>query len=102
MTAKSFPPLFSFQNPCPPPSSLPATLQNDINSPPGPEPSPPLDDFDLSSLPTGWNNPNTNTTSHSAVVVLALSVALSFIIIILMFSFVFWRRKHSPKRDPEK
>ena len=103
MATKSHPPLFSFQDPCSPPSSLPDTLQNDINSPPGPDSSPPRGDFDLSTLPTGWNNPHTDSTSrHSTVLILALSVALSVIIIIMMFSFVFWRRKHGPKRDPEK
>ena len=102
-TTKSHLPLFSFQDPCSPPSSLPDTLQNDINSPQGPAPSPPPGDFDLSTLPTGWNNPHADATSrHSTVLILALSVALSVIIIIMMFSFVFWRRKHGPKRDPEK
>ena len=105
MTSKSRPPLFSLQDPCPPPSSLPDTLQNDINNnnPPGSGSSPPPADFDLSTLPTGWNNTRTaSTSSHGTVIILALSVALSVIIIVMMFSLAFWRRKHSPKRDPEK
>lgn len=102
MTAKCFPPLFSSQNPCSPPSSLPE-LHNDINSPPALETSPSLGDFDMSTLPTGWTYPHTALPSHhGTVVIIALSVALSVIIMTLMLSFVFWRRRHRPNRDPEK
>ncbi|KAF8481768.1 hypothetical protein DFH94DRAFT_407188 [Russula ochroleuca] len=85
--------------PCSPSSTPPDNATDDSGGPP----PPPLDDFDLSSLPTGWTSISVDDTSHRGiVVVLALSVALALVIIILMFACIFWRRKHAPKRDPEK
>jgi hypothetical protein len=107
MPAETFPRRFLWlQGPCTPPSPVAAgPLQNDINDPPGPGPTgypPPLtDEFDVASLPTGWSNVHYTNTYHSTATILALSVALAAIIIIL-FSVIFWRRKHSHKRDPEK
>ena len=94
---KTFPP----KAPCKP------TPNNDLSDPGGrngdaPSPSS-FDEFDTSSLPTGWTSLGFESSSHrGTVVVLALSVALALGIIIMMFACIFWRRKHIPKRDPEK
>lgn len=65
--------------------------------------APPYDDFDVSSLPTGWSSIAIDATSHrGTILVLSLSVSLALAIIFLMFFFIFWRRKLAPKRDPEK
>src|SRR5579863_5816106 len=97
MPAETFPRRFLLQGPCPPPSSVPGALQNDMNNLPGSSPTgypPPPDEFDIASLPTGWNSVHDNDNYNSTAIVLALSVALAAIIIIL-FSIVFWRRKHA-------
>ncbi|KAH9962720.1 hypothetical protein BGW80DRAFT_860238 [Lactifluus volemus] len=60
-------------------------------------------DFDISTLPPGWNSIVTNTASRQlTIAVLVLSVALAIIIVAIMFTCVFRRRKSAPKRDPEK
>jgi len=106
MPAETFPRRLLLQ-PCTPPSPVAVadSLQNDIKDPQGPSrtgyPPPSADEFDLASLPTGWSNVHYTGTHHSTTIILTLSVALAAIIIIL-FSVIFWRRKHSPKRDPEK
>lgn len=95
-------PLFSPKAPCLPTANNDLSKTDRTNSPP-PSPIALDDDFDLSSLPTGWTSFAVNGSSHrGTVVVLALSVALALIIIVLMFVCIFWRRKHIPKRDPEK
>jgi hypothetical protein len=104
MRAQTSPRLFSLQGSCPPPSSVASPLQNDINDPSRPSPTgypPPADDFDIASLPTGWSTVHTDNDFHGTAVIVALSVALAAMITIL-FSFIFWRRKRSRKRDPEK
>lgn len=97
MLAEILPP-FSPKAPCPP------TANNDLSDIGGsnaPSPSS-FDDFDFSSLPTGWTSFGVDGSSHrGTVVVLALSVALALVIIVLMFLCIFWRRKHIPNRDPE-
>jgi hypothetical protein len=55
----------------------------------------------MSSLPTGWNIPDTSPR-HGMVIVLSLSIALAVIILAMMIACVFWRRKLVPKKDPEK
>ena len=99
MLAEILPPL------SPPKSQCFPTANNDLSDPGGSQtpPSPEsFDDFDISSLPTGWTPFGIEGSSHrGTVVVLALSVALALVIIVLMFLCIFWRRKHIPKRDPE-
>jgi hypothetical protein len=98
MLAEILPP-FSPKAPCLP------TANNDLSDPAGSNVSTPssFDDFDFSSLPTGWTAFGIDGSSHrGTVVVLALSVALALIIVVLMFLCIFWRRKRIPKRDPEK
>ncbi|KAI0308363.1 hypothetical protein B0F90DRAFT_1813635 [Multifurca ochricompacta] len=94
---------------CSPPSSVTDPTQNDVNAQPETTPtfsdpflssSESFDDFDVSSLPTGWNTPNP-PSPQGTVVILALSVALA-VIILVMFTCVFWRRKYVPRKDPEK
>ncbi|KAF8274278.1 hypothetical protein EI94DRAFT_1696194 [Lactarius quietus] len=58
-------------------------------------------DFDMSSLPTGWDIPSTSSR-HGMVIILSLSVALAVFIVAMMIFCVFWRRKLIPKKDPEK
>ncbi|KAH8992417.1 hypothetical protein EDB92DRAFT_567259 [Lactarius akahatsu] len=60
-----------------------------------------VDEFDVSSLPTGWNTPN-NASRQGTVIILSLSVALAVIILAMMLACVVWRRKLIPKKDPEK
>ncbi|KAF8506518.1 hypothetical protein F5888DRAFT_2735 [Russula emetica] len=81
------------------------TANNDLSDTQGSQASSPssFDDFDFSSLPTGWTSFGIDASSHrGTIVVLALSVALALVIIVFMFACVFWRRKHIRKRDPEK
>ena len=90
---------FSPKAPCYP------TGNNDISDPGGRNapPASSFDDFDASSLPTGWTPFGIDGSSHrGTAVVLALSVALALLIVVLMIACIFWRRKHIPKRDPEK
>jgi hypothetical protein len=105
MSAKKFP-LFSPKGPClTSPTAVIDNASGDISDPGGPMFHPPssFDEFDTSSLPTGWTDFSVTGSSHrSTVVVLALSVVLALVIIIMMFACIFWRRKHTPKRDPEK
>ena len=90
--------------PFPPKAACLPTANNDLSDPGGtnaPSPSS-FDDFDFSSLPTGWTSFGVDGSSHrGTIVVLALSVALALTIIVFMFLCI-WRRKHAPKRDPEK
>ncbi|KAH8987387.1 hypothetical protein EDB86DRAFT_2187619 [Lactarius hatsudake] len=60
-----------------------------------------VDEFDVSSLPTGWNTPN-NASRQGTVIILSLSVALAVVILVMMLTCVVWRRKLIPKKDPEK
>ncbi|KAH9178532.1 hypothetical protein EDB89DRAFT_953547 [Lactarius sanguifluus] len=60
-----------------------------------------VDEFDVSSLPTGWNTPN-KASRQGTVIILSLSVALAVIILAMMLACVVWRRKLIPKKDPEK
>ncbi|KAI9455912.1 hypothetical protein BJY52DRAFT_614119 [Lactarius psammicola] len=85
---------------CPPPSAV-----QDADTRNGSTvtllPSPTIDDFDVSSLPTGWNTPN-NASRQGTVIILSLSVALAVVILAMMITCVIWRRKLIPKKDPEK
>ncbi|KAI0003849.1 hypothetical protein BJV74DRAFT_489569 [Russula compacta] len=97
----------SCSNPCYHPSPVPDMVNNDHNDSEGAEsttkPTTSPDDFDISTLPTGWTSINIDsTTRRDTLVAVSLSVALTVIIIVLMFACVFWRRKMAPKRDPEK
>ncbi|KAH9081478.1 hypothetical protein EDB83DRAFT_2332974 [Lactarius deliciosus] len=60
-----------------------------------------VDEFDVSSLPTGWNTPN-NASRQGTVIILSLSAALAVVILVMMLTCVVWRRKFIPKKDPEK
>ena len=55
----------------------------------------------MTSLPTGWNIPDTSSP-HGTVIIISLSVALAVAILVMMITCVFWRRKLVPKKDPEK
>lgn len=82
-----------------------STANNDLSDPGGINASSPStsDDFDISSLPTGWLSFEVDGPSYrGTVVIVSLSVALALVIIVMMFACIFWRRKHVPKRDPEK
>ncbi|KAI0275263.1 hypothetical protein BC834DRAFT_851997 [Gloeopeniophorella convolvens] len=88
------------------PSSVP-TPQNDVDAQASTttgavaSTSTSVDEFDPSSLPAGWTTPDA-ASRRFTVVIIALSVALAVIIVVMMTTCVFWRRKHQPKRDPEK
>ncbi|KAI0299779.1 hypothetical protein BC826DRAFT_1102470 [Russula brevipes] len=98
MSAETLPSL-SPQSSCSLPSPVTDTAQTDVDHPPS---SSDFDDFDYSSLPTGWRTPSNPTSSrHGTAVVLTLSVALA-VTIVMTFACIFWRRRRSPKLDPEK
>ncbi|KAH9964150.1 hypothetical protein BC827DRAFT_1265959 [Russula dissimulans] len=105
MSAELFSSLFSPKPPCPCPS-LPADVAyNDAANSTGVPSSEttPYDDFDITSLPTGWKSVDMDSSSrHGTFVILALSVALAVIIVAMMLACHFWRRKRVRKRDPEK
>jgi hypothetical protein len=86
--------LFLKQRSCPP---TPAAGQ-DVDLPIDPSS---VGDFDVSSLPTGWNIPG-SSSRHGIVIILSLSVALAVFILVMIITCVLWRRKLVPKKDPEK
>ena len=104
MSAEKCIPIF-FKGPCSPPSSA-ADMDNDVNATPGLCPgsnTPSVDDFDTSTLPTGWDTLYVDTPSrHGTILILVFSVSLAAIIFAMIFSCVFWNRRKPPKRDPEK
>ncbi len=98
-------PPFSPKVPCTPPPAATDKANGDISDPGRTVPLPPSfsDDFDFSSLPTGWTSFGIDASSHrGTVVALGISVALALTIVAMMFTCIFWKRKHVPKRDPEK
>ena len=101
--SKLFSPPFSPKDTCPHPSpaadvAYNASAAGTTLSEPTPD-----DDFDLSSLPTGWDTVAIGPSSHRGTfVILAFSIALAVIILAMMFMCHFWGRKRVRKRDPEK